>query len=392
MGHSAGVSVWERSWEKSPCVSRLWFCRGLVLCPAQGEGQMGMLWLLGRSQGALLGQDQQVQQFQSFAQCRQEKCCVLGAKQGLSNKGPLHIPCKIPRRAWKLWIWLISLGDYKIQQLSCPLGCRPLWPFSPTGWFWGAIPASAALVQGDLSAPSLWQGCHSRQSSAQSTLQHQRRERMWLWYHGLWCWSCRKHWQWFDSSGVPEEPMAGLLSWKHCYFGGFPDWLQTKVKGRKNLKGWQAQKVIFPPAQQSLWLSEPTAIPPRCWRNDRAGNQCHASSIFPPALSGCSCLRLSLEQRSHRLNGGDFLHLSCCWCLCCCVYLRSRSVQLLIVLGVSGRAMLTVTRKSRRAKLHVLLSVMSIANWAVSTKFCQALKSRGPGCAGKRCNGSEGPN
>lgn len=92
------------------------------------------------------------------------------------------------------------------------------------------------------------------------------------------------------------------------------------------------------------------------------------------------------------LNGGDFLHLSCCWCLCCCVYLRSRSVQLLIVLGVSGRAMLTVTRKSRRAKLHVLLSVMSIANWAVSTKFCQALKSRGPGCAGKRCNGSEGPN
>lgn len=217
---------------------------------------------------------------------------------------------------------------------------------------------------------------------------------MWLWYHGVWCWSSRNHRQCFDSSGIPEESTAGLLSWKHCYFWGFPDWLQTKVKRKKNPEWWHAQKVRFPSAQQNLWFSEPTASSPRWmgWRNDRAGNQCCASSIFPPALSGCSCPRLCLEQRYHILNGGCFLHLSCSWCLCCCVYLGARSVQVLMALGVTGKAMLTVKRRSRKANLQVLLSVMPKANCVISIKFCQAFKFRGSGYACKRRDGAEGPN
>lgn len=72
MGHSAGSVSGRKHLGKQRADSAEGWSPALLR-----EGQMGMLWVLGRSQGALLGQDHQVQQFQSFAQCRQEKCCVL---------------------------------------------------------------------------------------------------------------------------------------------------------------------------------------------------------------------------------------------------------------------------------------------------------------------------
>lgn len=130
-----GALSWSQSLGKvfgeNTGVSRAWFCRAGPL-PCSGRGAGGDALGLGEVPGcSALGQDHRVQQFQSFAQCWQEKCCVLGAKQGLCNKGSLNIPCKIPRRARKISIWLISLGHYKMQHLSSPSGCRPFWPFSP---------------------------------------------------------------------------------------------------------------------------------------------------------------------------------------------------------------------------------------------------------------------
>lgn len=66
-GHSAGVSLWEGAGRKHLAE------QGLILqscSPAllSERGQVGMLWVLVRSQGVLLGQNHGVQ---SFAQCRQ---------------------------------------------------------------------------------------------------------------------------------------------------------------------------------------------------------------------------------------------------------------------------------------------------------------------------------
>lgn len=79
--------------------------QGLILqragpLPCSGRGADGDALGLGEVPGCSAGTGPElVNVGQSFAQCRQEKCCVLGAKQGLSNKESLHIPCKIPRRA-----------------------------------------------------------------------------------------------------------------------------------------------------------------------------------------------------------------------------------------------------------------------------------------------------
>lgn len=99
MGHSAGVSLWERYWEKTLGQAGPDSAKGWSPALLRERGQLRILWVLVRSQGCSAGAGPLVQRFQSFAECRQEKCCVLGAKQGLSNKGSLHISCKIPRRA-----------------------------------------------------------------------------------------------------------------------------------------------------------------------------------------------------------------------------------------------------------------------------------------------------
>lgn len=55
------------------------------------------------------------------------------------------------------------------------------------------------------------------------------------------------------------------------------------------------------------------------------------------------------------------------------------SARVLTAPCVDGSAAFTVVRKSRKANLQVLLSVMSKASCITSIKFCPAFKFRGPG-------------
>lgn len=60
---------------------------------------------------------------------------------------------------------------------------------------------------------------------------------MGLWYHGVWCWNRRKHWPCFNSSDALEERAAGLLSWKHSYFGGLKAGSKQRLRGGKKPQG-----------------------------------------------------------------------------------------------------------------------------------------------------------
>lgn len=141
-----------------------------------------------------------------------------------------------------------------MQQLPSPLGCRPFWRFSPTSWFCGAVAAPAPLVQCDLSASSLRQGRHSRQSLPKalcSPVQHKRRER------GSACGTTGCDAGAGESTGsvliLQGSQRSSRLAF--CYLGGhrwpslswgIPHCLQTKVKGKKIPRGGMHRRRDFP--------------------------------------------------------------------------------------------------------------------------------------------------
>lgn len=113
-----------------------------------------------------------------------------------------------------------------------------------------------------------------------------------------------------------------------------------------------------------LWVTQRPVPPP---------HTAPTLTSHPPMPSRCCCLRLYLEQRWYVLDGGYFWHLFCC------SGNRPMFVQVLMAMCTNGSAAFTVVRKSRKANLQVLLSVMSKANCIISIKFCPAFKFRGPG-------------
>lgn len=138
----------------------------------------------------------------------------------------------------------------------------------------------------------------------------------------------------------------------------------SKVCGLEVHWGWKLMLCLTQEMVGStvlpLWVTQIPVPPP-------------APTSHPPTLLRCCCLRVYLEKKWYMLDGGYFSHLFCC------SGNRSMPVQVLMAVCTYGSAAFTVIRKSTKANLQVLLSVMSKANCIISMTLCTAFKFRGPG-------------